>query len=107
MSEPFDVCDALVNEFLRALSMVCSLRYCRSSYSPLLQQENNANIHADIVELMRNANIRADIVESMRNVVELVADISDAVMKIDEMFEDAFKDLLGHVNREETPSMTE
>ena len=94
MSEPFDVCDVLVNEFLRALSMVCSLRYRGSSYSPLLQQENNANI-------------RADIVKSMRNTVELVADISDAVTKIDEMFEDAFKDLLGHVNREETPGTTE
>ena len=94
MSKPFDVRDALVNEFLRALSMVCSLRYRGSSYSPLLQQENNANI-------------RADIVKSIRNTVELVADISDAVTKIDEMFEDAFKDLLGHVNREETPSTTE
>ena len=94
MSKPFDVCDALVNEFLCALSMVCSLHYHGSSYSPLLQQENNANICADIVE-------------SMRNAVDLVTDISDAVMKIDEMFKDASKDLLGHVNREETPSMTE
>ena len=94
MREPFDVCDVLVNEFLRALSMVCSLHYRGSSYSPLLQQENNVNIHADIVELMRN-------------VVELVTDILDAVTKIDEMFEDAFKDLLGHVNREETPGTTE
>ena len=74
--------------------MVCSLHYRGSSYSPLLQLENNANI-------------RADIVKSMRNMVELVADISDTVMKIDEMFKDAFKDLLGHVNREETPGTTE